>query len=58
MMYLADLSGMIFLTAAGMLYAIWKLYREQEIPAETSSILNDNPPREQEEISADPVQLS
>lgn len=56
-MYLADLSGMIFLTAAGMLYATWKLYRGQEIPLEESGGV-DEQRREREEVTADPVQLS
>lgn len=57
-MYLADLSGLIFLTAAGMVYATWKLYREQEIPFEDSSGVLDNAHREQDEVTADPLQLS
>lgn len=32
MMFLADLSGLVFLTAAGMMYASWKLYQKQEDP--------------------------
>lgn len=57
MIYLADLSGLIFLSATGMLYATWKLYREQENAPIDSDRLIDSPSPEGDEITRDPIQL-
>lgn len=57
MMYLADLSGLIFLTAAGMMYATWKLYRGPEASHEDSGRILEESSREHDEVTTSSLQL-